>query len=87
MNCLSQKANSTDYRDNYDRIFDKKPEFDYVKYINESLGEEDEEDKVEMRFCKICGQPQGGMLLDEWENKWNQVCDDCVTAIQKGEIV
>ncbi len=37
MNCSGQKANSKDYNDNFDRIFDKRPFFDVIDELDEIL--------------------------------------------------
>ena len=91
MNCLAQKANSKEYNNNFNRIFNKRPFFDVVDELDKILEEANKmdhvEDKIEMRYCRLCEEPCGEMLRGEWENLWNQVCDDCVTAMDKGEIV
>lgn len=72
MNCPGQKANSQDWYDNYDRIFKKMQSVEY---------------EIEMRYCRSCEKPCGEMTRGTWVDLWNEICDDCVTAMDKGEKV
>jgi len=91
MNCLSQKANSKEYNDNFNRIFDKRPFFDVIDELDEILVGANKmnhvDDKIEMRYCKLCEEPCCEMTKGTWEDLWNSICDDCVTELNKGEIV
>lgn len=72
MNCSGQKANSEEWNNNYDRIFKRMQSVEY---------------KIEMRYCRLCEEPCGEISEMEWYSLWNRICDDCVTELDKGEIV
>lgn len=90
MYCLSQKANSKDWNNNFNRIF-KKQFFDGIDKIDEILEEANKMDHVEevreQHKCKMCGE-DGGVVCStaDWEEQWNGICDGCAFKLWEGRI-
>ena len=62
MNCSGQKANSKEYDENYNKIFKDMQSI---------------EDKIEMKYCKLCGVPLTEMTEFEFKTYWNSMCNKC----------
>lgn len=86
MNCAGQKANSKEWNDNFDRVFNQRPFFDVIDELDGILKETNEMEKLAIHICRECGEDGDTVCTeDEWDILWLGICDRCAYAQMKEE--